>query len=90
MSAARRPAVLGRHARIGIDSSVLIYLLERSGPLAGTAGALLDNIAAGDVQGFRIKPLPRLEVFYLDELRRSLTRRSPELARRAAGALRCV
>jgi len=40
--------LLGRHQRIGIDSNVLIYLLEGTSPLADTAGALLDALAAGN------------------------------------------
>ncbi len=43
--------LLGRHRRVGIDSNVLIYLLEGSSPLADTAGALLDALAAGDGTG---------------------------------------
>ncbi len=39
------------HQRIGIDSNVLIYLLEGSFPLADTAGALLDAIAGGHGTG---------------------------------------
>jgi len=45
------PALLGRHQRIGIDSNVLIYLMEGSSPLADTAGALLDALAAGEATG---------------------------------------
>jgi uncharacterized protein len=40
-----------RHQRVGIDSNVLIYLLEGSTPLANPAAALLDAIAAGDGEG---------------------------------------
>jgi len=43
--------LLGRHRRIGIDSNVLIYLLEGTSSLADTAGALLDALAAGDGTG---------------------------------------
>jgi predicted nucleic acid-binding protein len=39
------------HARVGIDSNVLIYLLEGSGEMADAAGALLDAIAAGQGHG---------------------------------------
>ncbi len=42
---------LSRHRRAGIDSNVLIYLLEGSGPEADAAGALLDAIAGGESQG---------------------------------------
>ncbi|MDQ3689673.1 MAG: PIN domain-containing protein [Chloroflexota bacterium] len=41
----------GRHQRVGIDSNVLIYLLEGSSPLADTAGALLDALAAEEATG---------------------------------------
>lgn len=40
-------ALLGRHQRVGIDSNVLIYLLEGSSPLADVAGGLLDALAEG-------------------------------------------
>ncbi len=43
--------LLGRHQRIGIDSNVLIYLLEGTSSLADTAGALLDALAAGSGTG---------------------------------------
>ena len=46
-----RRQLLSRHRRVGIDSNVLIYLLEQPGPLADTAGALLDSIAAGEAEG---------------------------------------
>ncbi len=39
------------HQRIGIDSNVLIYLLEGSGELADKAAVLLDGIAEGQAQG---------------------------------------
>ncbi len=42
---------LRAHQRVGIDSNVLIYLLEGSAPLADTAGSLLDAIAAGEGEG---------------------------------------
>lgn len=40
-----------RHRRIGLDSNVLIYALEGSGPEAKAAGALLDAMAAGSCSG---------------------------------------
>lgn len=40
-----------RHQRIGIDSNVLIYLLEGTGPLAAKSAELLDAIAMGAAQG---------------------------------------
>ncbi|MEX2547010.1 MAG: type II toxin-antitoxin system VapC family toxin [Chloroflexota bacterium] len=43
--------LLARHSRVGIDSNVLIYLLEGSGALADTSAALLDAIAAGEAEG---------------------------------------
>lgn len=43
--------LLTRHRRVGIDSNVLIYLLEGSGALADTSGALLDAIASGEAEG---------------------------------------
>jgi predicted nucleic acid-binding protein len=43
--------LLRRHRRVGIDSNVLIYLLEGSGQLADASGALLDAIAAGEGEG---------------------------------------
>ena len=39
------------HRRIAIDSNVLIYLLEGSGPRAELAALLLDAIARGEVEG---------------------------------------
>jgi predicted nucleic acid-binding protein len=39
--------LLQKHRRVGIDSNVLIYLLEGSGALADKSGALLDAIATG-------------------------------------------
>jgi predicted nucleic acid-binding protein len=42
---------LADHRRVGIDSNVLIYVLEGSGPLAKAAAALLDRIASGEVEG---------------------------------------
>ena len=43
--------LLARHNRVGIDSNVLIYVLEGSGPLADKSAALLDAIAAGEGEG---------------------------------------
>jgi predicted nucleic acid-binding protein len=43
--------LLARHPRIGIDSNVLIYLLEGSGREADVAGVVLDAIAAGEGEG---------------------------------------
>jgi predicted nucleic acid-binding protein len=40
-----------KHLCIAIDSNVLIYLLEGSGPLADKSAALLDAIAAGEASG---------------------------------------
>ncbi len=40
-------AMLARHARIGIDSNVFIYLFEGSSTLSERAGALLDAVADG-------------------------------------------
>ena len=51
MSESPSAALFARHRRLGIDSNVLIYLLEGSSSLADTAGMLLDTIAAGDAQG---------------------------------------
>jgi predicted nucleic acid-binding protein len=39
------------HARVGIDSNVLIYLLEDSGQLGQKAGTVLDAIARGEAVG---------------------------------------
>jgi len=44
-------ALFGRHARVGIDSNVLIYLLEGSAPMADKAAELLDAIADGQGEG---------------------------------------
>ncbi len=44
-------SILDRNSRGGIDSNVLIYLLEGSSALADAAGALLDGIAAGEGEG---------------------------------------
>lgn len=46
-----KSSVLAQNRRVGIDSNILIYLLEGSSPLADAAGALLDGIAAGDGEG---------------------------------------
>ncbi len=43
--------LLGGHDRVGIDSNVLIYLFEGSGPQADVAGAVLDAIGGGEVEG---------------------------------------
>ena len=45
------PRLFGQHQKVGFDSNVLIYLLDGSGPLAETSGALVDAIAAGSGQG---------------------------------------
>ncbi len=42
---------LAGHSRVGVDSNVLIYLLEGSGPLADAAGQLLDAMALGRLEG---------------------------------------
>lgn len=42
---------IGSHKRVGLDSNVLIYLLEDSGKLGQSAGALLDAIARGEAVG---------------------------------------
>lgn len=36
-----------RHRRVAIDTNVLVYLLEDSGPLAGKAATLVDAIESG-------------------------------------------
>jgi predicted nucleic acid-binding protein len=43
--------VIKGHARVGIDSNVLIYLFEGSGALADKSAALLDAIADGQAEG---------------------------------------
>ena len=43
--------IFSKHKRIGIDSNVLIYLLEGSGRLADAAGELVDGIAEGLAEG---------------------------------------
>lgn len=40
-----------KHARIGIDSNVVIYALEGSGPESEVARALFDRLAAGGCTG---------------------------------------
>jgi predicted nucleic acid-binding protein len=46
------PAELfSRHARIAIDTNVLIYLFEGDGPLAAAAEAIIDGIDAGAATG---------------------------------------
>jgi predicted nucleic acid-binding protein len=45
------PEIFANHERIGIDSNVLIYLLEGSGRLADAAGELVDGIAADLAEG---------------------------------------
>ena len=44
-------SLLERHQRIGLDSNVLIYLLEGSGELADRAAELLDALGAGTSHG---------------------------------------
>lgn len=41
---------LAGHRRIGLDSNILIYLLETSGPLADAAARLVDAIDAGTTE----------------------------------------
>lgn len=41
---------LAGHRRIGLDSNILIYLLETSGPLADAAARLVDAIEAGTTE----------------------------------------
>lgn len=41
---------LAGHHRIGLDSNVLIYLLETNGPLAEAAARIVDAIEAGKVE----------------------------------------
>lgn len=40
-----------RHPVVALDSNVLIYLLEGSGPLADASGALIDGIESGAASG---------------------------------------
>ena len=41
---------LAEHRRIGLDSNILIYLLETSGPLADAAARIVDAIDAGTTE----------------------------------------
>ena len=41
---------LAGHRRIGLDSNILIYLLETSGPLADAAARIVDAIDAGTTE----------------------------------------
>ena len=41
---------LAGHRRIGLDSNILIYLLETSGPLADAAAWIVDAIDAGTTE----------------------------------------
>jgi len=43
--------LFARHGTVALDSNVLIYLLEGSGPLADAAQALLDGIDDGAARG---------------------------------------
>jgi predicted nucleic acid-binding protein len=43
--------LLERHRAVALDSNVLIYLFEGSGPLADAAEALLDAIDTGEAAG---------------------------------------
>lgn len=43
--------LLAAHPRVGIDTNVLIYLLEGTGMEADAAGALLDELALGAGEG---------------------------------------
>jgi predicted nucleic acid-binding protein len=43
--------LFGRHEVVALDSNVLIYLLEGSGPLADAAGSLIDGIEDGRASG---------------------------------------
>ena len=43
--------LFGRHGVVALDSNVLIYLLQGSGPLADAAGALIDGIEDGQATG---------------------------------------
>lgn len=44
-------ALVRLHRRIAVDSNVLIYLLEGSGPRAEIAARLVDAIGRGEVEG---------------------------------------
>jgi len=51
---------LAGHRRIGLDSNILIYLLETSGPLADAAARIVDAIDAGSLRDRRVREtLPR-------------------------------
>ena len=41
---------LAGHRRIGLDSNILVYLLETSGPLADAAARIVDAIDAGTTE----------------------------------------
>ena len=41
---------LAKHRSIGLDSNILIYLLESSGPLADAAARIVDAIEAGTTE----------------------------------------
>lgn len=43
--------LVARHRVLALDSNVLIYLFEGSGPLADSAEAIIDAIDAGEVAG---------------------------------------
>ena len=43
--------LLGSHDVVGLDSNVLVYLLEETGSLADKAAAVVDAIAAGNARG---------------------------------------
>ncbi len=43
--------LFAQHQVVALDSNVLIYLLEGSGPLAGAAEALIDGIEDGEAIG---------------------------------------
>jgi predicted nucleic acid-binding protein len=45
------PELCRRHGRIGIDSNVLVCLLEDAGALAGTSRALIDALEDGLARG---------------------------------------
>jgi predicted nucleic acid-binding protein len=42
---------LAAHRRIALDSNVLIYLLETTGPLADAAATIVDSIESGALEG---------------------------------------
>jgi predicted nucleic acid-binding protein len=43
--------LFARHAIVALDSNVLIYLLEGSGPLADAAAAIIDGLESGPGRG---------------------------------------